>query len=386
MKRFVYLSVVALAIAGAVEADAQELREDLSLIFRMGELEGAPEFVFGGVTDLAFGPEATIYVLDRTNSVVRRYDHSGRHLNSFGRAGDGPGEMRSPAQLIITDDHVLVFDNGLRRTLVFDLTGEHLETRRWDEMEGSFDVMIPLRSGHSLAGMMMSVRIGGRLLELSRQGATEIRRQRSTVREITQHVVAVVGPDQTAVDTIFKYDHGLVLYFSSTGVGVLGSMGPGGGWAVSGDSLVALVDGMRGEVQVFEVGEGGIRPLWEERVPVAAEPLSEREWRELESAVREDRNLPVPIELVGPPFRPKIAHPFLDQDGALWVRRLDRMLGSAPDASQAVHLVIPGPVLPVWGVRMPPGFDLVAVRGDLLLGRRLSQVGVPQVEMWSLAR
>lgn len=57
------------------------------------------------------------YVLDRAERMVRRFGRDGRHEMSFGRQGDGPGEMRFPGQLLQQGDSIAVVD-PFRRAVI----------------------------------------------------------------------------------------------------------------------------------------------------------------------------------------------------------------------------------------------------------------------------
>ena len=78
------------------------------------------------VTDVAHRDDAW-FVLDARNSEVHRFDQRGRHLHSFARRGDGPGELRRPRALAIHGDTVVVATPG--RLHFYDTDGEHLLDR-----------------------------------------------------------------------------------------------------------------------------------------------------------------------------------------------------------------------------------------------------------------
>jgi hypothetical protein len=55
--------------------------------------EGAPETLFAGIVGAAVLPGGEIAVADGGNHVIRIFDGTGKHLRSFGRFGEGPGEF-----------------------------------------------------------------------------------------------------------------------------------------------------------------------------------------------------------------------------------------------------------------------------------------------------
>lgn len=48
---------------------------------------------FGGVSNVAFGPQGNLYVADAINREVRVFGLDGAHVRTFGRRGQGPGEF-----------------------------------------------------------------------------------------------------------------------------------------------------------------------------------------------------------------------------------------------------------------------------------------------------
>ncbi len=67
-----------------------------------------------------------IYVADYgAEDRIHRFDRAGRHLGSFGRRGDGPGEFLRPEGLALgADGHVFVADCGHHRILRFSPAGD----------------------------------------------------------------------------------------------------------------------------------------------------------------------------------------------------------------------------------------------------------------------
>ncbi len=72
-----------------------DLSEELSL----GGPQAVGEYAFGQVQSVAVDDSGSIYVLDRKNFNIKVFDSSGKHLRTFGRAGQGPGEFEYPYSL-----------------------------------------------------------------------------------------------------------------------------------------------------------------------------------------------------------------------------------------------------------------------------------------------
>ena len=96
---------------------------------------------------IGLGEDGRVYELDQYEPHVRMFDADGNLAATFGRSGQGPGEIQFPVAVFPGDDgEVLVYDlPGLH---VFDAKGEHLRTMPWPmRVPHSFDY---LANEHSL--------------------------------------------------------------------------------------------------------------------------------------------------------------------------------------------------------------------------------------------
>ncbi len=95
------------------------LEEELSI----GEAVGREEYMFSEVVAIAADAEERIYVLDYEECSVKVFDGSGRFIQSFGRQGQGPGELFIPSTLTLTrENKIAVQDN--RGISFFSMGGE----------------------------------------------------------------------------------------------------------------------------------------------------------------------------------------------------------------------------------------------------------------------
>lgn len=98
-----------------VELSAEDrwLEATLEEMYRVGSLMGEEWEQFGEIRDVAFGSGGQLYILDAAASAVTTVSPAGRHLRTFGRSGDGPGDFRLPRRLaVLSDDRVVVTDLG----------------------------------------------------------------------------------------------------------------------------------------------------------------------------------------------------------------------------------------------------------------------------------
>jgi DNA-binding beta-propeller fold protein YncE len=84
---------------------------------------------FHAPTDVAFGPNDEIFVSDGYgNSRIVKYDKDGNFIKTWGKAGNGPSEFKTPHTLIVVDDLLYVGDRDNLRMQIFDLDGNHKAT------------------------------------------------------------------------------------------------------------------------------------------------------------------------------------------------------------------------------------------------------------------
>jgi hypothetical protein len=125
---FVLLFSVAAACGGDQEADAAGLPEldrtdEVQVCVRIG-LDDEDNVYFGSILSAVRGGDGSVYVLDRQALEVHRFDREGRHLASFGREGEGPGEMTRPVTMVYAGGSVKVWDQQLSRITRYSPLGE----------------------------------------------------------------------------------------------------------------------------------------------------------------------------------------------------------------------------------------------------------------------
>ena len=82
---------------------------------------------FAGATDIAFGPEGTVFVTDGyVNARVTQYTRQGRKISQWGRRGSAPGEFQLPHALQIDENgRIYVADRENGRIEEFDASGKY---------------------------------------------------------------------------------------------------------------------------------------------------------------------------------------------------------------------------------------------------------------------
>jgi hypothetical protein len=89
-------TTVVRTLAGSVWGDTMVLVPELAIGLADSADEADRPFLFGSPQGMLLDGAGRIHVLDRQAREVRTFDADGRHLRSFGRQGQGPGEFTSP--------------------------------------------------------------------------------------------------------------------------------------------------------------------------------------------------------------------------------------------------------------------------------------------------
>jgi len=87
-----------------------------------------------GTTDIAFGPHGSLFISDGYgNARVLEYTPKGERVRQWGSAGTGPGQFRQPHGIAIDDDGIVYVADRLNGRLQrFDLRGKYLG--EWDDL------------------------------------------------------------------------------------------------------------------------------------------------------------------------------------------------------------------------------------------------------------
>jgi len=99
------------------------LREDLCI----GDEEGIEDFVFSQIRSVQVDEEENIYVLDSKEVCVKVFDKNGKHIRTFGKKGQGPGEIQLPTRMhLVGGKEILIYDAANSRLSFYSLDGKCL--------------------------------------------------------------------------------------------------------------------------------------------------------------------------------------------------------------------------------------------------------------------
>jgi len=126
------VATVALLGLGASASAAQEVQaHDVPLVaegadvYRIGVLDGEDWEMFGSITDVSFGPDGKLHILDSQRKRIVVVDEEGRLIREFGREGGGPGEFGMPVQVAALGDGGTAVADLLKRAIyLFDGEGK----------------------------------------------------------------------------------------------------------------------------------------------------------------------------------------------------------------------------------------------------------------------
>jgi len=101
------------------------------LVGTIGTEDGPAATLFGRIKQATLLDDATVAVIDDTAPEVRLFSIAGRHLQTVGRKGEGPGEFRAPQAVIRSPSGDLLISD-IRRNIQIFRTGprgfEHRQT------------------------------------------------------------------------------------------------------------------------------------------------------------------------------------------------------------------------------------------------------------------
>ena len=105
----------------------------------------SPEQDFSTISAVAVRDDGSIFILDGKECLIKAFDAKARFLRSFGKKGQGPGELNGPIGLMVTPTNELLVEDALNRRLsFFALDGKFL--RQQSTAQGM---------GMGLAGFLM---------------------------------------------------------------------------------------------------------------------------------------------------------------------------------------------------------------------------------------
>jgi hypothetical protein len=139
--RILVLAIASIAIPAGKAADLSfaPAYQNGKAVFEIDQVIGGDiddeEYYLYRPSDLALDSQGNLFVLDHKGHCVKKFDPEGNHLTTFGREGEGPGEMDRAFRIAIdSEDNVVIYDTSLRRFSFFDNSGELLDSIHLSEI------------------------------------------------------------------------------------------------------------------------------------------------------------------------------------------------------------------------------------------------------------
>lgn len=337
----------------------------------IGLQEGDEAYQLTSVVDATVLSDGSIAVADAGASMIRVYSADGRHLRSFGGAGDGPGEFRRIENLVrFGADTIGVYDTGRRRISVFSPEGSLVR-----------EVQLAQRA----TGLRAAP--DGSFVAISGRGDLEPPARTGVIERSTVAVVRFDAHGSLADTVAMARGGGMQLIEVGPGPSSLGAV-PYDGLShmrLAGDTIV-LGTAERCEIRKLAT-DGRVLELirWDCDLGVTEEDASR--WREysLEMARREQPEvLPMVTLLVEntvfPETRAAYGSFLVSGDGSIWLSALR---------------LLPTDVPPYWTIldaggrllgdlNVPDRFLPLEVGEDYVLGRWSDELDVQHVRLYEL--
>ena len=304
---------------------------------------------------------------------IRVYDQSGRHLVRMGRQGDGPGEFREIAGVIMIGDTIAALDRSLQRLSYFDLSGRYLTSV---SLQPTRDPIHPLRM-YRLGGLL-----GEDLALLVYAYPADRRAQPMTYWDTLPTLrYSRAGRLRDTVGEFAGMDtHSTPKRAGSITFARLSSSDVH-------DGQLYMTDGRRYEIRVYDPDHGLTRVLRAQREPRPATQtlLDEYHERMLDRISDPERRRGFRAEVESWPHAetlPWISDVKVDLSGVVWVREYQHGFDDSN---------------PRWGVfgregrwlgivEMPAGFTPLEFGEDYALGVTRDESGVEYVQLYSVTR
>lgn len=116
------------------------LKQDLVI----GSQTENEEYMFSDLRSIKVDNEENIYVLDWKEIKIKVFDKEGRHVRTFGKKGQGPGEMSMPLRMETTlENNIVIDDFGNAKLIFYSLDGRCLKEiptgKFWSTIAFKFD-------------------------------------------------------------------------------------------------------------------------------------------------------------------------------------------------------------------------------------------------------
>jgi hypothetical protein len=111
-----------------VGRDEQPVSLTLKLDFSIGDDSGDENYMFSEMGFINVDDQENIYIIDWKETKIKVFDKYGKHVRSFGKKGQGPGELGMPQRMeLLPGNKLVVSDSANAKFVFFSLDGEFIK-------------------------------------------------------------------------------------------------------------------------------------------------------------------------------------------------------------------------------------------------------------------
>ena len=289
-----------------------------------------------GLTDISsfdVDSEGNIYFFQRRESdlnVIYKFDEKGNFLKTFGRRGQGPGEIQFPWLLYVTDrDEIPIQDGNTQKLYIFDTEGALIREKQMESEE-------------SFGGFMFFPIENGNYLKYGEYFDPESQHR--------QNILQLYNPKIEKIKELDRCDYGKVIAFTQQKK----IFTPRVFIAQISGGMIYVGHEKRGyEILVYDLGGNLLKKIRKGYNPAAVPEGFKENW--LDNIGRYEDRLVFPDKM--PPFH----YFFLDDEGRLYVKTYEEGLNQGEyihDIFSPDGIFIARKSLPGYGSWIYPGDSL----------------------------
>jgi hypothetical protein len=357
---------------------APEWRLEDSAVMSIGVVDGDAAYTLHNVGGGFVLPDGRI-VIANANTELRFYDRNGAHLRTAGREGEGPGEFKQIAGLVLARDTVYVYDSQTKRLSLFSLDGEYLRSEPIPEVRSL--VGASSRLAAVAESGLVYVRGGS---AVPRRDSTGMYRLRMANVRISRDRSRVDTLGITVLDWLTGNQQFMVPPFTRSSV------------AAASNSVVAVTDPDRYAIELWDIDTTQVQRIFRLRegppaltraaFDSAAREVVDREVRAQTGSDQPNPELREKLEGLATHLEPYATLPaytavLIDDVGCIWARRW-----SARGATVYEFDVFGPNGRPAGRAKSPANMSFLQVGPDYVLARERDNVGVEYVRLYRLKR
>jgi len=355
----------------------------LEVVHEIGSLEDLDE-TLTTIGTVVIGPESELYLAQPDDENIRVYGPDEQLLRTIGQRGEGPGEFGQLSHLGLNNGELWVLDTGNRRLGWYSLQGEFRRSSSWTPEPVRYPPAIYLLDsprGFEILPDQSILAWPSTVVAARQRGSGP---EPSVPDDMYAPIVRMALPG-VVLDTIALVDReaddrpDATLLPAVQSRTVYAAMSDGSGIVYVDRSIAGNPD--PGTFRVAHIAATG-DTLFERAYPYTPIPTpAGTVERYIEREVPEQLRARFADRVCAPQTLPAVSTLTTTQDGTIWLAReaeaQDSVAWWALDPDSGDHL---------GTVHLPPGHEIVAGQGDVLVARRTDELDVPYLVRYRVGR